>query len=112
MQTFRQKFVRNGRYDVQAQDGGTVARPWWLRVPPINLDLPRTQRLCPPHASGVLPESLDTVCPCYTPSMAAPRTLPDDPPPFLGSWRRVYGAVLLYLAALIGVLYLFTQAYR
>jgi hypothetical protein len=44
--------------------------------------------------------------------MPEPRDLPDDPPPFLGTWRRVYGAVLLYLVALIGVLYLFTQAYR
>jgi hypothetical protein len=40
------------------------------------------------------------------------RDLPDEPPPFLGSWRRVYGAVLLYLAALIVLLFLFTQAYR
>ena len=44
--------------------------------------------------------------------MPAPSDLPDDPPPFLGTWRRVYGAVLLYLVALIGVLFLFTQAYR
>jgi hypothetical protein len=38
--------------------------------------------------------------------------LHDDPPPFLGTWRRVYIAVLVYLAALIGVFYLFTKAYR
>ena len=25
----------------------------------------------------------------------------EDPPPFLGSWRRVYGLVLIELAALI-----------
>jgi hypothetical protein len=44
--------------------------------------------------------------------MPAPREPIDDPPPFLGSWRRVYGAVLLYLAALIGLLAVFTHAYR
>jgi hypothetical protein len=44
--------------------------------------------------------------------MPAPLDLPDDPPPFLGSWGRVYGAVLLYLVALVAALFLFTQAYR
>jgi hypothetical protein len=36
---------------------------------------------------------------------------PDEPPPFLGTWRRVYAAVLLYLAALIGVFYWFGVAF-
>ena len=27
--------------------------------------------------------------------------MPDEPPPFLGSWPRVYTVVLVYLAALI-----------
>ncbi len=31
----------------------------------------------------------------------------DEPPPFLGTWRRVYGSVLIYLAALIAVFYIF-----
>ena len=35
----------------------------------------------------------------------------DEPPPFLGSWRRVYAAVLLYLALLIAGLYAFTRAF-
>ena len=44
--------------------------------------------------------------------MAADRSqTPDDPPPFLGSWRNVYIAVLIYLAVLIGSFYLFTQAF-
>jgi len=34
----------------------------------------------------------------------------DEPPPFLGTWRNVYIAVLCYLAVLIGGLYLFTKA--
>jgi hypothetical protein len=37
---------------------------------------------------------------------------PDDPPPFLGTWRRVYTAILIYLAGTIAVFYLFTRAYR
>jgi len=36
----------------------------------------------------------------------------DEPPPFLGSWRWVYVAVLIYLAAVILAFYLFTRAYR
>ena len=35
--------------------------------------------------------------------------LPDEPPPFLGTWQRVYAAVLAYLAALIVLLYAFTR---
>jgi hypothetical protein len=37
---------------------------------------------------------------------------PDDPPPFLGAWPRVYVAVLIYLAAVIVVSGLFTRAFR
>jgi len=44
--------------------------------------------------------------------MSELRQVPDEPPPFLGSWRRVYIAALIYLLAIIAVLYLFTQAYR
>jgi hypothetical protein len=35
----------------------------------------------------------------------------DEPPPFLGSWRRVYALVILYLALLIGALYTLTWAF-
>ena len=35
----------------------------------------------------------------------------DDPPPFLGAWGRVYIGVLIYLALLIFVFFLFTRAY-
>lgn len=38
--------------------------------------------------------------------------LDDDRPPFLGTWRRVYAATLLYLAGLISVFYVFTRSYR
>lgn len=37
---------------------------------------------------------------------------PDGAPPFLGTWNRVYVAVLIYLVAIICVFYAFTQAYR
>lgn len=36
----------------------------------------------------------------------------DDRPPFLGTWKRVYTAVLLYLAVLIALFYWFTQAWN
>jgi hypothetical protein len=35
--------------------------------------------------------------------------LPDEPPPFLGTWRSVYTGVLLYLALLIAILYIFSR---
>lgn len=44
--------------------------------------------------------------------MPEPRDVPDSPPPFLGSWRRVYVAVLVYLAVVILAAYCFTRAYR
>jgi hypothetical protein len=37
---------------------------------------------------------------------------PDEPPPFLGTWKRVYAAILIYLGLIIAGLYLFTRAYR
>lgn len=39
------------------------------------------------------------------------REAADEPPPFLGTWRRVYSGVLLYLAALIALFFLFTKAF-
>jgi hypothetical protein len=35
----------------------------------------------------------------------------DEPPPFLKTWGRVYGAVIGYLALLIFVFYLFEKAF-
>ena len=40
------------------------------------------------------------------------RDVPDSPPPFLGSWRRVYAAVLVYRAGVILAAYFFARAYR
>ena len=39
------------------------------------------------------------------------REVIDDPPPFLGTWPRVYAAVLIYLALLITALWLFGKSY-
>jgi hypothetical protein len=36
------------------------------------------------------------------------RHIPDEPPPVLGTWPRVYVLVLGYLAVVILALYLFT----
>lgn len=36
----------------------------------------------------------------------------EEPPPFGGSWRSLYAVVLLTLAALIVLFYLFTRAFR
>lgn len=38
--------------------------------------------------------------------------MPDEPPPFLKTWKRVYTAVLLYLAALILAFYVFSRSFR
>lgn len=35
--------------------------------------------------------------------------IPDEPPPVLGTWKRVYIFVLVYLAAVIVAFYAFTQ---
>jgi hypothetical protein len=40
------------------------------------------------------------------------RDVPDEPPPFLGTWRRVYWGVAVYLAVILAGFYLFTLAYR
>ena len=35
----------------------------------------------------------------------------DEPPPFLGTWRRVYQAVAIYLVIVIVVFWLFARSY-
>jgi hypothetical protein len=35
-------------------------------------------------------------------------TQPDEPPPFLGTWKRVYTCVLIYVFVLISLLYVFS----
>ena len=36
----------------------------------------------------------------------------EEPPPFGGSWAKLYAAVLLNLAALVALFYVFTRAFR
>lgn len=42
---------------------------------------------------------------------AEDRDLDQEKPPILSSWNRLYAAVLLHLALLIGLFYLFTKAF-
>jgi len=51
-----------------------------------------------------LPNSVDRL----TPRAGAP----DEPPPLLGSWRRVYLAVTLYLCGFIALLAWFTWGFQ
>lgn len=36
----------------------------------------------------------------------------EEPPPFGGSWKALYAAVLINLAALVALFYLFTRTFR
>ena len=36
----------------------------------------------------------------------------ESPPPFMGSWKRLYGVVLVELGLLILLFYLFTKAFE
>jgi hypothetical protein len=36
----------------------------------------------------------------------------EEPPPFLGSWKRVYTAVVIYLIAVIVSLWIFSRSFR
>jgi hypothetical protein len=36
----------------------------------------------------------------------------DEPPPFLGTWRRIYAFVLIHLALWILVFYFFTERFH
>lgn len=36
----------------------------------------------------------------------------DEPPPFLGSWARVYAAVVVYLVCLVALFWVFTRSYN
>lgn len=36
----------------------------------------------------------------------------EEPPPFGGSWKALYAAVFISLAALVALFYLFTRAFR
>ena len=40
-----------------------------------------------------------------------PKVTIDEPPPFLGSWQRVYIFILCYLVVVIAGFYAFSRAY-
>ncbi|MFN7920630.1 MAG: hypothetical protein U0Q16_11070 [Bryobacteraceae bacterium] len=39
------------------------------------------------------------------------REVHDDPPPFLGTWKRVYVAVAVYLVVLISAFAIFSRTF-
>jgi hypothetical protein len=39
------------------------------------------------------------------------RSVVDEPPPFLGSWNRIYLAVIIYLITLITLFWFFGKAW-
>jgi hypothetical protein len=41
----------------------------------------------------------------------AAKTVPDEPPPFFGTWSRVYAAIIGWLALLILLFFLFSKAF-
>jgi len=49
--------------------------------------------------------------PSQKPAIGAGRDRRDEPPPLLGTWRRLYFAVIAWLALLIVVFYLFAWRY-
>ena len=40
------------------------------------------------------------------------KLVPDEPPPFLGTWRRIYMSVAVYLAALMVLFSWFTRTFN
>ena len=40
------------------------------------------------------------------------RAVPEQPPPFLHTWKKVYAAVLIYLFLLIVLLYVITRMFQ
>jgi hypothetical protein len=45
------------------------------------------------------------------PPEAVHKVVIDEPPPFLGTWRKVYIFVLCYLVFVIAAFYVFSRAY-
>ncbi len=46
------------------------------------------------------------------PAHQNPEPDPDDRPPFFRTWKRLYIVVLVYVAGLIALFYIFTEVYR
>ncbi len=46
-----------------------------------------------------------------TPLTPGREQMPDEPPPVLGAWWRLYVAVLAYLACLITLFWVFTKVF-
>jgi len=44
------------------------------------------------------------------PDPVTPSRVEDEPPPFFGSWNRIYAAILVYVLVLVLLLYWMTVA--
>ncbi len=64
----------------------------------------RPQQHAPCGRPAAQPGGLTLQCPLSHPD--------EEDAPLFGSWRRLYAAVVVYLAVLIGLFYLFTEAFR
>jgi len=58
-----------------------------------------------------MPDEPPERIPASISDVSAGRPVIDEPPPFLGTWRRVYIMVVCYLAGLITLFYIFTRAF-
>jgi hypothetical protein len=86
-----------------------LARPKHRRQDP-DCGLKRRRRyICNAANGGKVPAAKKL---CQHELMPGSDYTHDGPPPFLGTWKRIYVAILIYLAGVIFAFYLFTRAYR
>ena len=63
------------------------------------------------RAPSFWPNRKDLPLPQTPPDHKTPQA-DDEPPPFLGTWRRIYAFVLIHLALWILVFYFFTERFH
>ena len=56
------------------------------------------------HTTGAVPSKE------YMDTSSGPAIDKEEPPPFLGSWRRIYIAIVIYLVTVIALFGLFTRS--
>ena len=77
----------------------------YLQVPPCLCPEPGLEAR---RGSGEPPHQRSNMDPHTT--SAGPETQKEEPPPFLGSWRRIYIAIVVYLVTVIALFGLFTRS--
>lgn len=110
-------FLTKGKTKRRTSNGASrwSARKIFVRCTKLVLDVAGFLMEAATKGSGCLQSGnpkadCSKLSPCYTPIMPGPREVPDEPPPFLGTWPRVYAAVLIYLFVIIAICYGFTRA--